>query len=96
MASFLIIFNALVQIIFYVIIAQAILSWLVAFNVLNLHQPVVRSIWSALNSLTEPMYRPIRRRLPDMGGIDITPIIVLFGLFALRVLVNNNLAPYAY
>lgn len=96
MASFLQIFNGLVQIAVYVIIAQAILSWLVAFNVVNLHQSFVRQIWSGLNTLTEPLYRPVRNLLPDMGGIDLSPIVVLFGLFALQTIINNNLQPYAY
>ncbi|MEM8755968.1 MAG: YggT family protein, partial [Pseudomonadota bacterium] len=55
-------------------------------------QPFVYQVWSTLNRLTEPIYRPIRNLLPNMGGIDITPIIVLVGLMALQVIVNNNLA----
>lgn len=93
MTSFLQIFNMLVSLVFWVIVIQALMSWLIAFNVLNLHQPFVRQVWQGLNALTEPIYRPIRRRLPDMGGIDITPIIVLIGLFALQTIVVNNLAP---
>lgn len=96
MASFLTIFNFLIDIIFWIIIIQAILSWLVAFDILNLRQPFIYQIWSGLNRLTEPLYRPIRRVLPDMGGIDLSPLIVLFGLFALQIVVNNNLAPMAY
>ena len=46
--------------------------------------------------MTEPLYRPIRRFLPDMGGIDLSPLVVLFGLYALQIVVNNNLAPIAY
>jgi len=96
MISFLIIFNLAVKLIFYVIIIQAILSWLVAFNVLNIHQPFVRQVWFSLNRITEPLYRPVRRILPDMGGIDLSPIVVIFGLFALQTIVNNNLAGLAY
>ena len=96
MQSFLIIFNFLVDIIFWIIIIQVILSWLINFDVLNLRQPLVWQIWNGLNRLLEPIYRPIRNVLPDLGGIDITPVIVLFLLFALQIVVNNNLAPMAY
>jgi len=96
MASFLAIFNLAVDLIFWVIIIQAIMSWLIAFNVLNMRQQFVWQVWNALNRLTEPLYRPIRRFMPDMGGIDLAPLIVLFALFALQVVVNNNLAPLAY
>lgn len=75
----------------WIIIAQAILSWLVAFNILNVRQPFVYQIWSGLNRLTEPVYRPIRDRLPAMGGIDLTPIIVLIAIFALQILIQNNM-----
>ena len=96
MASFLAIFNLAVDLIFWVIIIQAIMSWLIAFNVLNMRQQFVWQVWNALNRLTEPLYRPIRRFMPDMGGIDLAPLIVLFALFALQVVVNNNLASLAY
>ncbi len=96
MQSFLAIFNLAIDICFYIIIAQFILSWLVAFDVLNIRQPIVGQIWRGLNQMTEPVYRPIRNFLPAMGGIDFSPMIVLFGLYALRIVVNNNLAPIAY
>ncbi|MBK0398070.1 YggT family protein [Limibaculum sp. M0105] len=96
MASFLAIFNLAVDLVFWVIIIQAIMSWLIAFNVLNTRQQFVWQVWNALNRLTEPLYRPVRRFMPDMGGIDLAPLLVLFALFALQVLVNNNLAPLAY
>ena len=96
MASLLTIIYAALNIAFYIIIIQAILSWLIAFNVVNLHQPIVGQIWRGLNGLTEPIYRPIRRVLPDMGGIDLSPLVVLFGIFALQTVIANNLAPLAY
>ncbi len=96
MASFLTLFNFAVDVVFWIIIVQVILSWLINFDVINLHQPVVRQVWQGLNRITEPVYRPIRRMLPDLGGIDVAPIIVLFGLYALQVVVYNNLAPLAY
>ena len=75
----------------WIIIIQAIMSWLISFNVLNVRQPFVYQVWSGLNRLTEPVYRPIRNLLPNMGGIDITPIIVLIGLSALRIVIQNNM-----
>jgi len=96
MASFLTIFNVLIDIFFWIIIVQVIMSWLINFDVINLRQPFVWQIWQGLGRLTEPIYRPIRRMLPDMGGIDLSPVIVLFGLYALQVIVWNNLAPLAY
>lgn len=96
MASFLIIFNAAVGIVWWMIIIQVILSWLINFDVLNLRQPLVWNVWNGLNRLLEPVYRPIRNFLPDLGGLDLSPVIVLFLLFALQVVVNRNLGPLAY
>lgn len=65
---------------FYVILAVVIMSWLISFNIINGSNPYVRQIGYALNQLTEPLLRPIRRMLPDLGGLDISPIILLLGL----------------
>ncbi|MEL7464907.1 MAG: YggT family protein [Pseudomonadota bacterium] len=75
----------------WVIIIQAIMSWLISFNVLNIRQALVYQIWSGLNRITEPVYRPIRKVLPPMGGLDLTPIVVLIGIFALQTIIRNNL-----
>lgn len=91
MSSFVVIFNMIVTFLWWIIIIQAVMSWLISFNVLNIRQPLVYQIWSGLNRMTEPVYRPIRNILPSMGGLDITPVIVLLGLSALQVIVNNNL-----
>ncbi|MEM9146196.1 MAG: YggT family protein [Pseudomonadota bacterium] len=95
MQSLLMIFNMLVSVVFWIIIIQAVLSWLVAFDVVNPRQPLVSQIWSALNRLTEPLYRPIRNLLPNMGGLDLAPLVVLLGLYALQIIVNNNLGAFA-
>lgn len=81
------------DVVWYLILAQVILSWLISFQVLNLRQPLVAQIWDGLNRLFEPVYRPIRRMLPDMGGIDLAPLILLLGVFALRIVILNNLGP---
>jgi YggT family protein len=73
----------------YVIIATAILSWLLAFDVVNFRNDLVRSVWNFLNALTEPLLRPIRRILPNLGGVDISPIVLLLILmFIERVIVD--------
>lgn len=96
MTSFLMIFDLIVSVIFWIILAQVILSWLVAFDVVNVRQKFVHQLWTGLHRITEPIYRPIRNVLPDMGGIDFTPMIVLIGLYALQIIVWNNLGPVAY
>jgi YggT family protein len=77
----------------YVIIAVAILSWLIAFNVINIHNDLVRSIWNALNALTEPLLRPIRRMLPSLGGLDISPVILLLIIFFIERVIQYYLYP---
>ena len=67
----------LLSILSIIVIAQVILSLLVAFNVLNIHQPFVRSIYDVLERITEPLYRPIRKILPDLGPIDFSPWLLL-------------------
>jgi YggT family protein len=80
----------------YVIIASAILSWLIAFNVVNTYNDIVRSIWKLLNALTEPVLRPIRNVLPDLGGIDISPVVLIFLIWFLQELIRNALNAYPY
>ena len=67
----------LLSVLWWIIIIQAILSWLVAFNVINTHSDFVRMFLGALDRITEPLYRPFRRIMPDFGGIDFTPFVVL-------------------
>ena len=67
-----------------IIIVQAIMSWLLAFNVINLQNDIARAIWSTLDALTKPIYRPIRRIMPDFGAIDLTPMVVIIGIFILQ------------
>ena len=62
------------------IIIQVVLSWLLAFNVLNTASPAVRSFAVTLDRLTAPLYRPIRRLLPDFGGIDFSPLVILIAV----------------
>lgn len=62
------------------IIIHMILSWLVAFNVINTSNEFVRSIWVALDRITQPVYRPVRRIMPDLGALDLSPMVVLIGI----------------
>ncbi|GHA49258.1 YggT family protein [Amylibacter ulvae] len=75
---------------YFIVIAHVIMSFLINFQVLNLRQPIVAQIWYGLNRLLEPIYAPIRRFLPPMGGIDFTPIVLFFAIQALRIVVSNN------
>jgi YggT family protein len=81
--------DVLLQVLTWIIIIQAILSWLVAFNVINTHNDFVRSFLNALDRLTRPLYRPIRRLLPDFGGIDFSPIVVILLIYVIRILLSG-------
>ncbi len=78
------ILQILLNVLWWIIIVQAILSWLIAFNVINTYNEFVGSIWRALRTLTEPLYRPIRRILPDFGGLDLSPMVVLVILLIIQ------------
>ena len=80
----------------YVIIIVAILSWLIAFNVINIYNDLVRSIWNALNALTEPLLRPIRQMLPNFGGIDISPVILILLIFLLEDIITRYIYPSVF
>ena len=71
------ILQILLTALWWIIIIQAILSWLVAFNVINMQSDVVRTILVALDRMTAPLYRPIRRVMPDLGALDLSPLVVL-------------------
>ena len=71
------IIQLLLSVVTWIIIIQAVLSWLVAFNVINTHNDFVRQVLYALSRMTEPMYRPIRRIMPDFGALDFSPLVVL-------------------
>jgi len=79
----------LLRILSMVVIVQVIVSWLVAFNVVNLQQPFVRALYTGMERLTEPLYRPIRKILPDFGGLDFSPIILLLLIQVVSMLVSG-------
>src|SRR3546814_11545848 len=78
------IITMLLQILIWIIVIQAILSWLVAFNVINVHNQFVRTVLHALERITEPLLRPIRRFMPDLGGIDFSPMVLILLLIAVQ------------
>ena len=77
-----------------VIIASAVMSWLVAFNVVNVRNDVVRSIWNMLNSLTEPGLKPIRRYMPNTGGVDISPVVLFLLVQLVELIIRDYIYPY--
>lgn len=83
----------ILRIVWWIVILSAVFSWLYAFNVINSRNDLVNSIGSMLYRLTEPVYRRIRGVLPDLGGIDLSPIIVLIVLYFLEVFLSYNVLP---
>ena len=88
------ILSLILDIALWIIIAHIIMSWLINFQVLNLRQPLVAQIWAGLNRLLEPVYGPLRRIMPNMGGIDLTPLVVLIAIFALEIILRNNVTAF--
>ncbi len=86
--------NTLFTIYWWIILLTVILSWLVAFNIINFSNPYVRQFSQFLNHVTEPLLGPVRRMLPDLGGIDISPIIVLIALEFLRRIIIGQLVAF--
>ena len=96
MGALLTLISQLIEFYIWIVIASAVLSWLVAFDVINMRNRFVFMIGDTLNRLTEPVYARIRRFLPDMGGLDLSPLIVIFGLIFLRNLMWEVLGPSVY
>ncbi|GHC27329.1 YggT family protein [Gemmobacter nanjingensis] len=94
MVSILQILLLLLDVAQWVIIAHIIMSWLINFQVLNTRQPLVAQLWYGLNRVLEPVYGTVRRILPAMSGIDFAPLIVLLGIYALRIVIINNAASF--
>tara|TARA_R110002012_G_scaffold53029_5_gene136320 strand:+ start:2766 stop:3068 length:303 start_codon:yes stop_codon:yes gene_type:complete len=94
MTSIFQILMLLLNIVWFIIIAHVIMSWLINFQVLNLRQPLVAQIWDGLNRLLEPVYSRVRRFLPQMGGLDLAPLVVLISVAILRILLVNNAAMF--
>lgn len=91
MASLAQILLFILDIVYFILIVHIIMSWLINFQVLNIRQPLVAQIWHGITQLLEPVYRPIRRFIPSAGGIDFTPIVLFIAIYALRIIIENNL-----
>jgi len=94
MNAFIWLFDTVVQLYIYVLIASAVLSWLVAFNVVNVRNPIVSQIGEVLYRLTEPVLRPIRNLLPNLGGVDISPVILILLLLFVQRLITVDLVRF--
>jgi YggT family protein len=88
MNPFLWLIDTLIRLYIYILVAAAVMSWLIAFGVVNSYNSTVRMIWDFLGRVTEPALRPIRAVLPTLGGIDISPVILIIGLLFLDQLVQ--------
>jgi YggT family protein len=87
MNPFLWLVDTIITIYIWLLIASAVLSWLIAFNVVNTRNPIVNSVGEFLYRVTEPLLRPIRNLMPNLGGIDVSPVILIIGLLFLRQLI---------
>ena len=84
------ILNSLLNIVWTIVLIHVIMSWLISFNILNVRQPLVGQIWQALENLLQPIYYRIRAFLPNTGAVDLSPLVLLFLIFALRAIILNN------
>ena len=83
--------NSLISIYIWIVIASVVLSWLVNFNIVNPYNPAVRAVQNFCYQLTEPLLGPIRRLMPDLGGLDISPLVLLLGIELLRSVIFRTL-----
>jgi YggT family protein len=92
------ILQILLNVVWWIIIVQAVFSWLIAFNIINMHSDFVRNLHMTLEKITEPLYRPFRRIMPDFGALDLTPMVVLILVIILQrvVLPNGFMALQGY
>ena len=84
------------QIYVWLLVASAVLSWLIAFNVINTRNQFVSTVWDSLYRVTEPALRPIRERLPNLGGLDISPIILLLIIFFIQSVIVRYIYPNVF
>ena len=84
----------ILDIVRFFIIAHFIMSWLIQFQVLNIRQQFVAQLWYGISRLVDPIYGPIRRILPQMGGVDLAPLVALLGIQAIRIVLYNNVGSF--
>jgi len=93
MKALFVVINLALQLYIYLLIAAAVLSWLIAFNVVNVRNQFVAAIADFLYRITEPALRPIRNRLPNLGGIDISPIILILIIIFIQLVISMYIIP---
>ena len=91
MEPILLLLYRVIDIYFYILIINIVLSWLIAFNVVNMQNRLVVTILYATNKLTDPVLNPIRRVIPHLGGIDISPIVLVLGLLFIQDYIRFNI-----
>ncbi|MBT8153263.1 YggT family protein [Epibacterium ulvae] len=84
----------ILDIVWFFIIAHVIMSWLINFQVLNVNQQFVGQVWYMLNRILDPIYSRVRSILPSMSGIDLAPLVVLVGVYACRIILQNNISAF--
>jgi YggT family protein len=90
MGSLILVLLFILKIVWWIVLAHVIMSWLINFNVLNRRQPLVSNIWYGLERVLEPIYGPIRRVLPNMGGLDLAPLVLIVIIYALQTILIRN------
>ena len=85
--------DAILSLVWWLIVASAVFSWLIAFNVINMSNGFVAQVASFLWQMTEPILRPVRRVIPNLGAIDISPIVVLLGIQFLQIFLRTSIYP---
>ena len=88
--------NSVISLVIFAVIVSAVLSWLIAFDVVNTRNHFVYQVVRFLDAVTSPLLSPIQRIIPNLGGVDISPIILLLLLQALKILLGNTLYPLLY
>jgi len=88
--ALLVTINAILEIIKWIFIVMIVMSWLISFNVINTRNELVANIWRVLNQVTEPILRPIRRIIPPVGGLDLSPIVVFLAILFLQVWIGSG------
>jgi YggT family protein len=81
--------SLILTLVWWVFLITIIMSWLISFNVINTRNQFVASVWRVLNQITEPILKPIRRIIPPVGGLDLSPLIVFIVIFFLQQLIAN-------
>lgn len=93
MAAFDFLIHAICSLIWWIVIVNVILSWLISFNIINVNNPFVYQLYTSVDRVLEPLLRPIRRFLPNMGGLDLSPILLLIGIQFIEIFLRGTVLP---